>query len=91
MTTEVRSRGPDGDTLEIDVSAGGEPWARYAVSVRDRGEGAVVEGELVSSRRFGLRRLPQGLVADRYYADALAAQEYTVDDRTASFSMRDPD
>lgn len=61
MTTKARSRDPNGDAtaLELDVSAGGEPWARYAVSVRDHGEGSVVEVELVSSRRFGLRRLPQ--------------------------------
>ncbi|WP_114578907.1 hypothetical protein [Saliphagus sp. LR7] len=94
MTVEVRSRDPDGDAdeaLELEVSAGGMPWARYAVSVWDSGEGSVVEMAVVSSRRFGLRRLPQGLVAGRYYADALAAQGYAVADRTSSFSIRDFD
>lgn len=92
MTTEVRSRDPDGNVgyrLEVDVAVNGEPWARYTVSVRDRGEGSVVDLEGVSRRRFDLRRLPQGLVAGYYYADALAAQGYTVEDRTASLSIRD--
>lgn len=94
MTTEVRSRDSNGDAaeaLEMEVSAGGVPWARYAASVRDSGEETVVEVEVVSRRRFGLRRLPQGLVAGRYYADALAAQGYAVADRTSSFPVRDPD
>ncbi|GAB7008682.1 hypothetical protein JCM31271_06250 [Halorubrum trueperi] len=40
--------------------------------------GTVVDVELEPTRRFDLRRIPQGLVAERYYADALAAQGYEV-------------
>lgn len=92
MATDVRSVTAPADdasrVLELDVTAGGEPWARYRVSIRGREAGTVVDIEGVSTRRFGLRGLPQGLVAGYYYADALEVLGYTVADRTASLSVR---
>jgi hypothetical protein len=71
---------------EIVVTADGEPWATYAVSVRERDGGAEVGVAWSADRRFGLRRLPQWLVAERYREAALVAQGYAVAERDASLS-----
>ncbi|ELZ42694.1 hypothetical protein C471_01840 [Halorubrum saccharovorum DSM 1137] len=81
--------------VDIDATADGRPWGAYGVTVRDAEAGSeapsdesgtIVDVELRPTRRFDLRRLPQGLVAGRYYADVLAAQGYEVLDRTVSLS-----
>lgn len=90
MTVETRWNTPDdridGD-LELVVTAGGRPWATYTVSMQRDGDDTVVDVDWMSDRRFGLRRLPQQLVADRYRADALAVQGYRVADRETSLSL----
>ena len=74
-------------TVEIEGTADGRPWASYAVAVREAADGgSVVDVKLRPTRRFGLRRLPQGWVADRYYDDALAAQGYETVERTVSLT-----
>ncbi|TKX67928.1 MULTISPECIES: hypothetical protein [Halorubrum] len=74
-------------TVEIEGTANGRPWGSYAVAVRGGADGgSVVDVELEPTRRFGLRRLPQGWVGDRYYPDALAAQGYEVVERTVSLT-----
>jgi hypothetical protein len=74
-------------TVEIEGTAGGKPWASYAVAVREAADGgSVVDVELRPTRRFDLRRLPQGRVAERYYADVLAAQGYEVVERSVSMT-----
>ena len=74
-------------TVEIEGTAGGKPWASYAATVREAADGGtVVDLELRPTRRFDLRRLPQGWVAGRYYADALAAQGYEVVERSVSLT-----
>nr|WP_086221127.1 hypothetical protein [Halorubrum sp. SD612] len=74
-------------TVEIEGTADGRPWASYAVTVREAPDaGSVVDVELRPTRRFDLRRLPQGWVADRYYGDALAAQGYEVVERSVSLT-----
>ncbi|ELZ57223.1 MULTISPECIES: hypothetical protein [Halorubrum] len=90
VETEVRAAG-DGDdaspgdavaTVDVDGTVGDRQWASYAATVREGDDGgSVVDVELRPTRRFGLRRLPQGRVAERYYAPALAAQGYEVVDR----------
>lgn len=91
METELRSTATGGDEstadLELAVTEGGTPWATYSVTVRDRETETVVDVEWTSERRFGLRRLPQWLVAERYRTDALAAQGYRIVDRDASLSL----
>ena len=76
--------------VRIEGTLDGAPWGAYAVSVRDAAAGApgetVVDVELRSRRRFGFRSVPQALVGDAYYADALAAQGYAVVDRDVSFA-----
>ncbi|TKX73700.1 hypothetical protein EXE46_12960 [Halorubrum sp. GN11_10-6_MGM] len=74
-------------TIEIEGTARGKPWGSYAVAVREAPDGgSVVDVELRPTRRFDLRMLPQGWVADRYYADALAAQGYEVVERSVSLT-----
>ena len=91
MTVEISSRAADGgDTngdLELRVMENGNPWATYAVSICERDAETVVDIEWSSDRRFGLRRLPQWLVAERYRAEALTAQGFTVVEREASLSL----
>ncbi|MFC7228576.1 hypothetical protein N0B31_14275 [Salinirubellus salinus] len=78
------------DALELRVTADGEPWATYRVSVAEAGDdgGTVVDVTVDSDRRFGPNRVPQWLVAERYREAALAAQGYTVERRDHSLSLR---
>jgi hypothetical protein len=82
--------GTDGEpaaTVEIEGTTGDARWASYAVAVREAADGgSVVDVELRPTRRFDLRRLPQGWVGERYYADALAAQGYAVVERSVSMT-----
>jgi len=47
----------------------------------------IVDVEYMSTRRFGLRRVPQQLLAERYRDAALTAQGYTVVKRDAHFGL----
>lgn len=90
VATEVRSRPSDDvepvDQFELLVTTGGEPWGTYAVSVDGRDGRTVVDIEVSSDRRFGLRRLPQWLIAERYREEALGVQGYTVVERDVNLS-----
>lgn len=89
VATEVRSWPADdgrGGELELVVTAGGNPWATYVVSITERDGRTVVDVEVTSDRRFGLRRLPQWLIAERYREAALEAQGYTVVERDVGLS-----
>lgn len=93
METDVRSPsaddgGPAAEGFELVVTAAGKPWATYAVSMEERGDETAVDVSWESDRRFGLRRLPQWLVGNRYRPAALAAQGYTVVERDAGLSVR---
>ncbi|WP_283401897.1 hypothetical protein [Halorubrum sp. DM2] len=87
--TAVRAAG-DRDAVaavDIDGTVNDRPWGSYAATVREAADGgSVVDVELRPTRRFDLRRLPQARVAERYYADALAAQGYEVVERTVSLT-----
>ena len=87
----VRARAdaaPDGSrTVELAVTANGDPWATYTVHVTPRDGRTAVEYEYVADRRFGLRRLPQRLVARRYRDETLAAQGYTVVERDDQYAI----
>ncbi|WP_225336066.1 hypothetical protein [Halomicrobium urmianum] len=71
--------------VEIAVTANDRPWATYTAAICPSDDHTVVDVEYESNRRFGLRRLPQQFVADRYRDDVLAAQGYTVVERTSHF------
>lgn len=84
------SESPETDvvsTLEIVATTNGRSWGTHTVSVRDDGGETHLEIESTTDRRFGPLFLVQGLVADRYYEDVLAAQEYTVLEREWSLSV----
>jgi hypothetical protein len=91
MELERRSTATDdGEStadLELAVTENGSPWATYSVTVRDQKAETVVDVAWTSERRFGLRRLPQWFVAERYRTEALAAQGYRTVDRDASLSV----
>lgn len=77
---------PDGARrVELELTADGRPWTSYTVTAdRSNGE-TVVAYEYTSTRRFGLRRAPQRIVAARYRDEALEAQGYTVVERDESY------
>ena len=73
---------PDGTRrVELDLEENGDPWASYTADVIGGDGGTEIDVEYVSDRRFGVRRLPQALVAGRYREEAFAAQGYTVVER----------
>lgn len=82
-----RSSSVAGGDLELTVTESGTPWATYLVTIQEDEAGTVVDVEWTSGRRFGLRRLPQWFVAERYRPEALTAQGYRVVDRDASLSL----
>ena len=87
MTTTVDDAATTAD-ITLRVTAGDSPWSTYHVTLTDHGDTTVVEIDVRSDRRFGLRGLPAWLVAQRYYDAALEAQGYTVISRERSLSFR---
>jgi hypothetical protein len=85
VTVQTRTETPsDGDCLvESEVTINDQPWATYTSTIRSTNEQTVVSVEYTSNRRFGLRRVPQHLIATRYRGDVLTAQGYTVVERDA--------
>lgn len=86
----VRSRrdtAASGDRIELEVTADDRPRATYAATIRPEGEGTAVDVEYGADRRFGLRRLPQRLVAARYRDEVLEVQGYTVVEREAELGV----
>ncbi|AXG07132.1 hypothetical protein DU500_12245 [Haloplanus rubicundus] len=89
VTVETRTdRTPDGGRrIELELTVGGQPWSTYVVTVDTRDDGTVVEYEYTAERRFGLRRVPQRLVAKRYRDEALEAQGYAVVERNEQYGV----
>lgn len=83
MAVETQSdTAPNGEsTVESVVMEADQPWGTYSSTIKPADDQTLVEVEYTSNRRFGLRRLPQQLVARRYRDKALAAQGYTVVER----------
>jgi hypothetical protein len=89
VTVDTRTdHTPDGGLrIELEVTVGGQPWSTYVVTVDTRDNGTVVEYEYTADRRFGLRRVPQRIVANRYRDEALEAQGYAVVERNEQYSV----
>ncbi|MFC6874800.1 hypothetical protein [Halobellus marinus] len=87
VTVDTRTdRTPDGSRrIELEVTVDGQPWSTYVVTVDTRDDGTVVEYEYTADRRFGLRRVPQRIVANRYRDEALEAQGYAVVERNEQY------
>ncbi|MFC7250924.1 hypothetical protein ACFQJ5_13880 [Halomicroarcula sp. GCM10025324] len=73
--------------VELDVTVNGQPWATYTVTVSTDNDRTSIDIEYTSNRRFGLRRIPQQIVAERYRNEALTAQGYTVVERDTNFGL----
>lgn len=73
--------------VELELTLGGQPRSTYVVTVGTEDDQTVVEYEYATDRRFGLRRLPQQLVARRYRDDALEAQRYAVCGRDEQYDI----
>lgn len=98
LTLEVRS-GPDrqamresegvhgGDALELEGTVNGRPWGTYRLALESTDGRTLLDVEMTTDKRVGLVALAQAAVARRYYADALAAQGYTVLEHEASLSV----
>lgn len=81
---------PDGECqVEMEVTVGGQPWSTYVATVDTKHGQTIVEYEYTTNRRFGLRRLPQRYVANRYRDKALRAQGYVVVGRDEQYSIAD--
>ena len=74
------------DRVELTVTTDGQPWGTYTARIESGDEGTEVTVEVDSDRKFGLRRLPQHLVARRYRDAAIEAQGYEVVERSFSLS-----
>lgn len=93
MEIETNSLPLDGESkpsneFELTVMANGKAWGTYLVSIHEQGGKTAVDIEYESARKFGLRRLPQWLVAERYRDEALAVQGYTITERDFNLSVR---
>jgi hypothetical protein len=77
--TDTTSNG--GYLIESEVTLNDQPWGRYTSAISSTDERTIIAVEYTSKRRFGLRRIPQQLLAKRYRDDVLAAQGYTVVER----------
>ena len=78
VRTRTTTTQDSGYRVELDATANGQPWSTYTVTIHSRDDRTVVEYEYASNRRFGLRRVPQRYIADRYRDKALREQGYTV-------------
>ena len=91
VTPTVRTQAEtasDGEhRVEIAITVNDNPWATYTTTIRDADDQTIVDVEYTSTRRFGLRRVPQQLLAERYRDAALMAQGYTVVKRDAHFGL----
>ena len=79
---------PNGDQqVELEIQVNDKPWATYTARISDGDEHTTIDVEYTSNRRFGLRRVPQQLLAKRYRDAAIMAQGYTVVERDAHFGL----
>lgn len=87
--SRVETRADGERVVEITAAVDDRPWATYTATISG-GEGrTVVEYEYAADRRFGLRRLPQRIVARRYRDEALGVQGYAVVERDERYGVRD--
>jgi hypothetical protein len=86
VEAEVVENVTEPDRVELTVTAEGQPWGTYTAWIEPVEGGTGITVEVQSDRKFGLRRLPQHLVARRYRDAALAAQGYETVERSFSLS-----
>ena len=77
----------DVDELELLVTVDGTQWASYTVTIRSGDGRTAVDVSWTTDHRVDLRQLLQGLVARRYYPNALSALGYKTVLRDGSWSL----
>lgn len=87
VTVTVETAAPADGSIDLVIQAGDHDWATYTVSIHEREGRTTVDVEWSSDRRFGLRRLPQTLLARRLREEALGAQGYTTVRRDVSLFL----
>lgn len=87
VQTETDSTAGGEYVIESGVTVDGHPWATYTSTVSGSNEQTTVDVIYTSNRRFGLRRVPQQLIANRYRDEVLSVQGYTVITRDAHFGL----
>ncbi|ACV49299.1 MULTISPECIES: hypothetical protein [Halomicrobium] len=83
----VETHSGDDADLELVVTVGDQSWGTYRVDIEARDDETIVVIDTTSDRRFGLRRLPQWFVGQRYRVAALSAQGYTVVEQDARLTL----
>ncbi|SEK48312.1 hypothetical protein [Haloferax larsenii] len=94
---------PDGaHRVTVEMTVNDQPWATYLATIEgddgtngndasgstDNSDGqTTIDIEYTSNRRFGLRRVPQQFIAERYRGEALSVQGYTVVERDSHFGL----
>jgi hypothetical protein len=74
------------DRVELTVTTDGQAWGTYTARIEPTVDGTEITVEIDSDRKFGLRRLPQHLVARRDRDAATEVQGYEVVERSFSLS-----
>ncbi|WP_254838627.1 hypothetical protein [Natronomonas marina] len=85
LRTRTEATAAGARRVELELTADGRPWSTYDATIRRDGDRTVVDVEYAADRRFGPRRLPQRIVADRYRDEALAVQGYSVVERDEGY------
>jgi hypothetical protein len=85
--TNTGSTAGGGYVIESEVTVDGHSWATYTSTISSSGEHTSIDVRYTSNRRFGLRRVPQQLIANRYRDEVLSVQGYTVVTRDAHFGL----
>lgn len=88
VVSELGVSSPDGPAqVDLTVTTNGRDWGSYTVRIEAVDSGTEVTVRAESDRRFGLRRLPQFLVAQRYLEQVMAAQGYELCEGRSSVTL----
>ncbi|WP_324662381.1 hypothetical protein [Haloarcula sediminis] len=85
--TQAESTSDGNRRVELEMRVNDNPWGTYTATVGNADGHTVVDVAYTSDRRFGLRRVPQQLLAKRYRDAALRAQGYAVVEREGHFGL----
>ncbi len=87
VQTETNPTADSGSVIESEVNINDQPWATYTSTVSTSGKYTTIDVTYTSNRRFGLRRVPQQMIANQYRDEILSVQGYTVVTRDAHFGI----
>jgi len=73
--------------VELEVTANDQPWSTYTVTIHRHNDQTAITYEYTANRRFGLRRIPQRLIAECYRNKALNEQGYKVVERDDQYGF----